>query len=176
VGNTDAEGRLVLADLLSHLRTAATEASQPYLLSLATLTGHAGRAVGPYPILIENGPAQQQGVARALSELGEQWGDPFELSRLRREDYDFIRPRSAADDVLSANPQPSSVTARGHQYPAAFLTVASGLSQHGRDSVSPLPFTHIDIAGSAFERADWQHGRPTASAVVPVSLWICGGA
>ena len=172
VGNTDAEGRLVLADLLSHLRVAASDATQPCLLSLATLTGHAGRAVGPYPILLDNGPARAQRVADELSALGERWGDPFELSRLRREDYDFIKPRTLADDVLSANPLPSSVTARGHQYPTAFLDVASGLSKHGRDSVSPLAFTHMDLAGSAFERGDWQHGRPTASGVVPLTLWI----
>ena len=45
-------------------------------------------------------------------------GDPFEVSRLRREDYDFIRPRSKADDVLSCNNAASSATARGHQFPA----------------------------------------------------------
>ena len=47
IGNTDAEGRLVLSDLLSHLRVAALDAVDPHVLSVATLTGHAGRAVGP---------------------------------------------------------------------------------------------------------------------------------
>ncbi|HEX6242523.1 MAG TPA: hypothetical protein VFZ61_16535, partial [Polyangiales bacterium] len=142
VGNTDAEGRLVLADLLSHLRVQALDAESPFIVSLATLTGHAHRAVGNYSILIENGPARSAHVADALDALGETWGDPFERSRLRREDYDFIKPRSRADDVLSANTVSSAVTARGHQYPTAFLTVASGLAGHGGDSARPLPFTH----------------------------------
>jgi leucyl aminopeptidase len=174
IGNTDAEGRLVLADLLSHLRILALDAEAPRILSLATLTGHASRAMGTYSILIENGPARSAQVADVLDALGEAWGDPFERSRLRREDYDFIKPRSLADDVLSANTVSSAVTARGHQYPTAFLTVASGLTAHGTDSDAPLPFTHIDMGGSAIENSDWQHGRPTAASVVALSLWALG--
>ncbi len=174
IGNTDAEGRLVLADLLSHLRLLALEAAAPRILSLATLTAHAGRAVGNYSVLIENGPARRANVADALDALGDAWGDPFERSRLRREDYDFIKPRTRADDVLSANTLSSAATPRGHQYPTAFLTVASGLAAHGNDSERPLPFTHIDLGGSSVEGGDWQHGRPTAAAVVALSLWALG--
>jgi leucyl aminopeptidase len=171
IGNTDAEGRLVLADLLSHLRKAALDAVDPHLFSLATLTSHAHRAVGPYSIAIENGPARRRSVAQQLAEAGEAWGEPFELSRLRREDFAFIAPRSLAEDVLSANTLPSALTARGHQYPAAFVTVASGLDEHGSDSDRPLPFTHIDLGGSATENGDWQFGRPTAAPVVALAQW-----
>ncbi len=174
IGNTDAEGRLVLADLLSHLRVAAEDAVNPHILSVATLTGHAGRAVGPYSILIENAPARLKGIAAELEQVGERWGDPFEISRLRREDYDFIKPRTAADDVLSCNNLPSVGTPRGHQFPAAFLTVASGLDKHSSDSRQPLPFTHIDLGGSGTEGGDWQHGRPTAAPVTALSLWALG--
>lgn len=171
VGNTDAEGRLVLADLLSHLRVSALDAKNPHILSVATLTGHAGRAVGPYSILIENGAARDKQVAATLDALGERWGDAFEISRLRREDYDVIQPKSTADDVLSCNNLPSSATPRGHQFPAAFLTVASGLDKHSVDSDRPLPFTHIDLGGSGIEGGDWQHGRPTAAPVTALSVW-----
>jgi leucyl aminopeptidase len=174
IGNTDAEGRLVLADLLSHLRNAALTAENPHIFSLATLTSHAGRAVGPYSIAIENGPARARGTAAALARIGDEWGDPFELSRLRREDYAFIEPRSLAEDVLSANTVASAVTPRGHQYPTAFLDVASGLARHGADSARPLPFTHIDLGGSGTEGLDWQHGRPTAASVVALSIWSLG--
>ncbi len=37
VGNTDAEGRMVLADLLSHLRELAKTVPHPHLFTCATL-------------------------------------------------------------------------------------------------------------------------------------------
>jgi leucyl aminopeptidase len=171
IGNTDAEGRLVLADLLSHLRVDAAKAEAPHLLSVATLTGHAGRAVGPYNIALDNGPAR--GTAEALLATGDAFGDPFEVSRLRREDFDFVQPKSKADDTLSCNNLPSSGTARGHQFPMAFLCLASGLDKHGTDSAVPLPFTHIDIGGSGCEGGDWQHGRPTGRPLVAMLQALC---
>ncbi|TPV97251.1 MAG: leucyl aminopeptidase family protein [Myxococcales bacterium FL481] len=165
IGNTDAEGRLVLADLLSHLREHAVQAPSPQVMSVATLTGHSMRAVGQYSIALENGPARQVGIANRLSQVGDEWGDPFEISRLRREDFAFVQPRSTADDVLSCNNAPSTGTNRGHQFPMAFLAIASGLDKHGRDAATPIPYTHIDIGGSATHGSDWQHGRPTGAPV-----------
>lgn len=169
VGNTDAEGRLVLADLLSHLRVRALGEPGPRLFTLATLTGHAGRATGCYSIALDNGPARAIGIADSLEREGDLWGDPFTVSRLRREDFEFVRPRSKADDLLSCNNEPSSMTARGHQFPMAFLVLAAGLERHGRDGARPLAFTHLDIGGSATEKTDWQHGRPTAAPVVALA-------
>ena len=166
VGNTDAEGRMVLADLLSHLREAAKSSTTPRVLSLATLTGHAALTAGPYTVAVENGPARKNRLSAGLAAVGDQWGDPFEVSRLRREDYDFIQPKSSAEDVIQCNNGPSSTTDRGHQFPAAFLLRASGLDAHGADAKNPIPFVHIDLGGSAYEGGDWQHGRPTAAAVV----------
>ncbi len=174
IGNTDAEGRLVLADLLSHLRLEAAKEDEPRLFTVATLTGHAGRAVGPYNIALDNGPARAIGMAERLMEHGDAWGDPFEVSRLRREDFDFVQPKSKADDVLSCNNAPSSATPRGHQFPMAFLCLASGLDKHGTDSAVPLPFTHIDIGGSGCEDGDWQHGRPTGRPVVALLAALLG--
>lgn len=62
IGNTDAEGRLVLADLLSHLRLKAQDAVAPQLFSVATLTGHVVRAYGGYTAVVENAVARQQQV------------------------------------------------------------------------------------------------------------------
>lgn len=167
IGNTDAEGRLVMADCLSHLREVAKESTNPQLFTVATLTGHAYRAVGPYSIAIDNRPARAAGIAAKLQTEGDRWGDPFDVSRLRREDWSFVRPRTKADDVLSCNNAASSATARGHQFPMAFLAIASGVAEHGhRETVAPLPYTHIDIGGSAVEDADWQHGTPTAAPIV----------
>ena len=175
VGNTDAEGRMVLADLLSNLRVGAKRATNPELFSVATLTGHAGRAVGPYNIGLDNGPAHERFTSESLSEAGELLGDPFEISRLRREDYDFVAARTKADDVLQCNNAPSTLTARGHQFPAAFLVRTSGLEDHGIDSAAPLPFTHIDIGGSGCEGGDWQHGKPSGRPVVAMLAALCGG-
>jgi leucyl aminopeptidase len=172
VGNTDAEGRLVLADLLSHLRKDALAAASPVLFSVATLTGHAGRAVGQYGLAVENGPARQAGLGRALAEKGDLWGDPFEITRSRREDFDFVKARSRADDVLSCNNDASVNTPRGHQFPMAFLSIASGLGAHGARSRQPLPWLHLDIGGSAFEGGDWQHGRPTATPILALAGWM----
>ena len=165
IGNTDAEGRLVLADCLSHLREKAVDAENPMLFSAATLTGHAALAAGPNTIAVENGAARAQSIGARLSEAGDLWGDTFEVNRSRREDFEFIAPRSKADDVLSCNNKPSSATPRGHQFPMAFLVVAAGLSDHGLRSEHPLPFTHLDLAGSATEGGDWQHGRPTGAPI-----------
>lgn len=160
IGNTDAEGRLVLSDVLAHLSELAEGDDNAQFFSVATLTGHAARAVGPYTALVENGMARQQGSAIKLSEAGDLWADPAEVSRSRREDYDFVAPRTKADDLLSSNNAASAVTARGHQFPMAFLQISSGLdkTQHA--------YTHVDIAGSGVEGGDWQHGKPTAAGLM----------
>ncbi|WP_333796204.1 M17 family metallopeptidase [Rheinheimera sp.] len=169
IGNTDAEGRLVLADLMSHLREDAAKCVNPTLFSVATLTGHAARAVGPYTALVENGAALSRQLSASLAKAGDIWGDPSEVSRSRREDFHFIKARSCADDVLSCNNAPSSVTARGHQFPMAFLVVAAGLDQASAQHATPLPYVHIDIAGSGVDGGDWQHGKPSAAPVVALA-------
>jgi leucyl aminopeptidase len=63
----------------------------------------------------------------------------------------FVAPGSSTEDVVQANEKPSTLTSRGHQYPAAFLSIASGISKHGLDSSAPVCYTHVDIAGSAEE-------------------------
>ncbi|TPG49268.1 leucyl aminopeptidase family protein [Roseomonas nepalensis] len=70
VGNTDAEGRLVLADLLAF----AGEARPALMIDAATLTGAARVALGPdLPALFTNSEA----VATALSAAGESCNDRF---------------------------------------------------------------------------------------------------
>ena len=159
--NTDAEGRLVLADVLSHLRLAALESPLPELFSIATLTGHAARSIGANTALVDNASARKQGTSAKLEAAGDLFADPFDPQRLRPEDWDFVAPQTAAEDVVSCNNAASSVTTRGHQFPAAFLAIASGLE----DGEATLPFTHVDIAGSAVDNG-WQHGRPSARPVV----------
>jgi leucyl aminopeptidase len=169
IGNTDAEGRLVMADCLSHLREEAVQAHNPSLYTVATLTGHAALSKGPYTALVPNGPAQKSGATAQLLESSELWADPAELSPSRREDFDFVRGHTKADDVLSSNNGPSAATKRGHQFPMAFLAISAGLDKHGMNSDQPLPYTHVDIAGSGVETGDWQHGKPSATPVLALA-------
>jgi len=69
IGNTDAEGRLVLADAL----TDADGEKPDLLLDMATLTGAARTALGPdIPAIFCNDDA----LAQELTELGKLHGDP----------------------------------------------------------------------------------------------------
>lgn len=163
VGNTDAEGRLVLADILAAAREEAEKAKSPTLVTIATLTGHAMRSVGPYPIILENGPALDAGLAATINRAGSAWGEPFEISRLRREDYAAVKPKTDGEDVLSMNANISASTARGHQLPIAFFQIAAGLEKEGKCT---LPYVHVDIAGSAVKGKDWAYGQPSASSVI----------
>ncbi len=70
IGNTDAEGRLVLADTLS----LADEEAPDYLITIATLTGAARVALGPdLPPLYSDDEA----LAAGLLEQGSAVGDPL---------------------------------------------------------------------------------------------------
>ncbi|MBQ4833900.1 leucyl aminopeptidase family protein [Pseudoalteromonas sp. MMG010] len=173
IGNTDAEGRLAMGDLLSEIKDLAKSQVNPTLFTVATLTGHAARAVGPYGAYVENGPARSAQVSRSIADCGDLWADGAEVSRSRREDYDFVKPRTLADDVLSSNNAASAVTARGHQFPMAFLAKVGGLDKHGNDSTQPLPYVHMDIAGSGVENGDWQHGKPTAASIASLFARYC---
>lgn len=44
-------------------------------------------------------------------------------------DYEFHTGKSEYEDVLQCNNSPSTMTARGHQGPGAFLIKASGLEK-----------------------------------------------
>jgi leucyl aminopeptidase len=70
IGNTDAEGRLVLADAIS----LADEEAPDYLITIATLTGAARVALGPdLPPLYSN----DEDLAAGLVAAGRAVGDPL---------------------------------------------------------------------------------------------------
>ena len=58
VGNTDAEGRMAMVDVLAHMKEKALHEVNPHLMTIATLTGHAVLAVGPYTAVMDNGKVQ----------------------------------------------------------------------------------------------------------------------
>jgi leucyl aminopeptidase len=78
--NTDAEGRVVLADALSFAQRLKTDA----VIDVATLTGAAAVALGKaYAALMTNRPALEQALRDAGAEAGEKlWPLPLEKSYL----------------------------------------------------------------------------------------------
>lgn len=162
VGNTDAEGRMAMADALCQMKeqVLAGGLPDPHLYTIATLTGHAVLAVGKTAIVMDNGPARVADHGLTLQREGEKYGDPFEISVLRKEDFDFHKGKCYGEDVLQANNLPSSRTPRGHQGPAAFLMMATGLDKCGLDSSTPIKYSHLDIAGSAGDVPDTPTGSP----------------
>ena len=74
VGNTDAEGRLILADALTFAQEGAKTGGPDWLIDFATLTGAARVALGPeLPALFSN----DEGLATALLEGAAKMHDPL---------------------------------------------------------------------------------------------------
>jgi len=127
VMNTDAEGRLILADALS----LATEAKPDAIIDLATLTGAAMVSLGrDYAALMTNNDAWGEQVADAAESTDEMvWRLPLP-SRYRK-----LLDSPVADMKNIGGPYGGSITA------ALFLQEFVG---------ADIPWVHLDIAGPAF--------------------------
>lgn len=140
--NTDAEGRIVLADALHH----ATTAYKPYaVVDLATLTGAIVTALGPrYAGLYAN----DDGLASALQAAGENedelvWRMPL------HDDYDKQIDTDIADLKNLAKPGLMGILEGSPSIAAQFL----------QRFVNGVRWAHIDIAGTAW----LVEGKPTSS-------------
>lgn len=104
IGNTDAEGRLVLADALSY----ACETPPDFLISLATLTGAARVALGPdLPALF----CTNDEFSAKLVTTGQQIGDPLWPLPFWK-DYDRTLNTPVADMCnIANNPLGGAITA-----------------------------------------------------------------
>ncbi|KAI8646854.1 hypothetical protein BD408DRAFT_358856 [Parasitella parasitica] len=181
VGNTDAEGRMVMTDLLCEFKekvlankkeNTLASGAPSLLFTCATLTGHAIRAYDGYGITLDNGFARKNHVSKRVHDAGHLLADPFEISTLRREDVTCVRPGRSSEDLVSANDQPSTMTNRGHQYPAGFMLQASELDKYGLDNKElSIGYTHLDVAGSAETTGAvaWSLPRVTGSPVVALT-------
>jgi len=100
-----------------------------------------------------NGPAIAAKVAESIRDAGEAWGDPFEISTIRRDDYAFGKGDGEMCDVVQCNNAPSTMTPRGHQVAMAFMSVVSGINKHGLQASDDqqVHYVHLDVAGSAEE-------------------------
>ncbi|HEX5147206.1 MAG TPA: leucyl aminopeptidase [Conexibacter sp.] len=132
--NTDAEGRLVLADCLAHAVALGAER----IVDLATLTGAIVTALGDsHAGLMANDDAW----AAAVTEAGRVAGEPLWRLPLHDSYADLIRGRYA--DIVNA------VESRK----AGSITAAEFLHRF----VGDVPWAHLDIAGTA-----WDNGKPYA--------------
>ncbi|MCU1579761.1 MAG: leucyl aminopeptidase [Rhodoglobus sp.] len=133
--NTDAEGRLVLADGL----VAASEEQPDAIIDVATLTGAASIAMGTRYVGTM-GDAQLVGrVVAAGDRVGETlWHMPIPAE---------LRPMLASDIADIANIKPGN-TAAGMMIAAAFLRDFVGTTGEG-EGKRPIPWAHLDIAGPA---------------------------
>jgi leucyl aminopeptidase len=128
VNNTDAEGRLILADALAY----AVELGADRIVDLATLTGAVLIALGStYAALISNDDELAAEVEGAASRTGElAWRLPL------HDEYKELTKGTAAD-LTNA----SAKRKAGTIYAASFL----------EEFVDGRPWVHLDIAGTAWD-------------------------
>jgi leucyl aminopeptidase len=134
--NTDAEGRLILADALNH----ATKYNPSLVIDLATLTGSAIRAVGRYGIV-----AMQMKAAKELELLKESGWETYErlIELPSWEEYSDGLKSDLADMKNIGPAEAGAITA------GKFLEKFTG-----------YPYIHLDIAGPAFlEKRDSYRGQ-----------------
>jgi leucyl aminopeptidase len=133
--NTDAEGRLVLADGLR----AATEEHPDAVIDIATLTGAQMVALGTRYSAVMGEDALLRRITDAAKRAGELvWPMPLP-SELR------ARLRSEVADITNATP---GNTAAGMLLAGVFLREFVGASSE-EPGASAVPWAHLDIAGSA---------------------------
>jgi leucyl aminopeptidase len=149
--NTDAEGRLVLADGLHYAQTLGATR----LINAATLTGAIGVALGHVNAgLFSNDDATTQQFLDATSISGEKfWSMPC------TDDYrDQIKSQIA--DIMNTG---------GSRYAGA-TTAAMFL----KEFVGDTPWIHLDIAGTAWidDVKPWQSKGPSGIAVRSITEWV----
>jgi len=148
--NTDAEGRLVLADGLHYARTLGCT----HLIDAATLTGACVVALGMVNAgVFANNEDIYQHFTRALEQSGEKfWRLPLDA------EYQEIIRSNIADIVNSGGRWGGAITA------AMFL----------KEFVADTPWIHLDIAGVAWmeETKSWIAKGPSGIAVRSLVEWV----
>jgi len=151
VKNTDAEGRLVLADALAY---AVKHYKPAAIVDVATLTGACAYALGPF---FTGLMSQDEDLIERLQESAEYCGDRvWELPL--NDDY---KPaiKSAVADI-------SNIGSR--KYNAGAITAAFFL----KEFVNDTPWAHLDIAGTAFNVPDISYYRRESATGAAVRLLI----
>lgn len=124
IHNTDAEGRLILADGLS----LAVEEAPDAIIDIATLTGAAMSALGPDVAAVLG---SDQGVVDRLRQAADTTGEPIWQMPLEANRYRKLLDSNVADMRNIGGPYGGCITA------AIFLSEFTG----------DVPWAHLDIAG-----------------------------
>ena len=128
--NTDAEGRLVLADVLSYAR----KFDPALVVDAATLTGAIVIALGHTAVGVF---ANDDGAAREVLDAGARAGEPGWQLPIWDDFKELIK--SDVADIKNTGGRPAgSITA------ALFL----------KEFVGEMPWVHLDIAGTAYSESD----------------------
>ncbi len=136
VTNTDAEGRLILADAIAM----AAEQEPDAIIDVATLTGACVVALGERVA----GVFGDEGPRAAILEAAEAAGELFWPLPIPEQSHTAVRTESKIADVLQSN----WVRWGGALYAAAFLN----------EFTDDRPWAHLDIAGPAFNTGGpWGH-------------------
>jgi leucyl aminopeptidase len=147
--NTDAEGRLILADALGH----AVEEAPDLVVDVATLTGACIIALGDRVA----GLFGDENVVRRVKEVSERAGEAMWPMPIPEEMGEKVRGNSKIADLAQHNTERWG----GASYAAAFL----------REFVDDVPWAHIDIAGPAYnEKAPYGHVTTGGTGVVVPTL------
>jgi len=147
--NTDAEGRVVLADALHYART---EHDPCAIVDLATLTGACVVALGSWATGLFGGHAKLAEIVREAGEATAELAWPMPLLDGHREDI----KSEIADIKNTGSRQAGASTA------AAFL-------QH---FVGDTPWVHLDIAGTAWTTSKPGPYQPRGATGVGVRLLV----
>jgi leucyl aminopeptidase len=152
--NTDAEGRLVLADGLHYAQTLGATC----LLNAATLTGAIGTALGQINAgLFSNDDATAQQFLDALAVTGEKfWRMPC------TDDYREQIKSQIADIMNTGGSRFAGATAA-----AMFLKEFVG-------DTPPIPWIHLDIAATTWldDQKPWQSRGPSGIAIRTITEWV----
>lgn len=154
IKNTDAEGRLILADALYYAGRYAVKTSGPEaIIDLATLTGACSIALGDvYAAILSNNDA----LANALAQAGEFCGE--RLWRLPLHDGYERLIKSTVADVQNIPEGRLAGTVIGGMFLKKFL------------ADEKIPWAHIDIAATAWD-AKGRDGRPAGATGIGVRLF-----
>ncbi|MCI0500316.1 MAG: leucyl aminopeptidase, partial [Epsilonproteobacteria bacterium] len=145
VKNTDAEGRLVLADVLSYAQD--NEKDFDYIVDLATLTGAAIVAVGEFTTLVMG---HDKKLKKQMLKAGERSGELMATLPFNRYLEELIESKIA--DIANAG-----ATRYGGSLTAG-LFLNRFIKEENKDK-----WLHLDIAGPAYVEKDWGYNQYGAS-------------